>query len=188
MTTMRPYRKARGRRPTAAQIAAAAKAWDAREGTIEGRYHRGQIIVDADGDYWRVTRPGRRYHEDVSDLMYPVVRVRAPRAARAWRDLETIAETIYGRHDDAVLVAGGALHIRLRAPGLLAGGDDLAVDGDIVSAYHARYDDAPRTGQVRDAKLAARVRELIALRPTWTPMGRVHARPQTPVGKRGEQQ
>lgn len=75
-----------------AQIAASERAWNEALGSVEGRFVKGQIVVDyATGKTWRLTRAGRRYHEDCSSLMYPAVPCRAP---RDYQDSERLGEII----------------------------------------------------------------------------------------------
>lgn len=66
---MSPARRA----PSAAQVAASERAWDAALGVVEGRFQKGAVVVDHTGQTWRLTRAGRRYHEDVGSLVYPAV-------------------------------------------------------------------------------------------------------------------
>ncbi len=154
-------KRSRHRAATPAQIAASQKAWDEAAGTVTGRFSKGQVVRDYQGQWWRITRPGRRYHEDVGDAIYPVVPARAPREGKAWTELEVICERVAGQHADAAFPAADTKRLVLREPGRLAGGWEISTAGDVVSCYRSVYDDAPVTGRVVDARLAARVRNLI---------------------------
>ena len=162
-------RRARGL--TEAQQRAHDAAWAAREGTVEGRYTRGEVVAGADGQCWRISTYGVRYHEDVSTRLYGVLRARAPKGYTETIEIRLGIEEIRsnGTHEPGsrggtaetqVTRPGGAKVAMWRdaKPGSLASFPELTVyEGGVVGVWCPIYDDAPVVAWVQDPRRAARL-------------------------------
>lgn len=197
-------RRSYGRRPkqraaTPAQIAASERAWGEAHGSFSGRAVKGEIVLDYTEQAFRVTRGGRRYHEDVDSLLYPVVACRTPAPLAATLRLREIIDGVLrsGTHEPGsrgLRVVEGKLEPGEPCPaypgdtadrsddlswsdgrpGSLASFPELAVRGDYLRAVRPNYDDAPSLAWVHDRRLAREARKLIARSPQPTHAQKVH--------------
>ena len=189
----RCYFAPKPRAPTAAQIRAAEKAWDEALGSIEGRYAKGQVILDrATQTTWKTTRPGRRYHEDVDTLLYPVQPCRMPAGIKRTMEIQSILQRVLseGHHEPgsrALALAEGTpcpegeviATWQDGRPDSLANFPYVSVRKDgMIRAVQPHYDDAPSIAWVRDARLAKRLIKLIEAQPTPASIVEAYVKPR----------
>jgi hypothetical protein len=193
----------RGRRPaqrapSAAQIAASEKAWDEALGQVEGLFAKGQLVQDYEGRTWKLTRGGRRYHEDVRTMLYPAMPARASKDFAASQLIRQAIDRVLreGTHEPGsrgLHVVDGKLepgkpcpvpaqnsptHWQDARPSSLATFPSIEVCGRILRAVRPNYDDAPSVAWIDDAKLARAVMAAIEAspKPVWLPQVTVRLR------------
>lgn len=191
----RPARKApRPRAPTAAQIAASERAWNEADGSIEGRFTKGQIVLDHSGQAFKVTRPGRRYHEDIDNFLYPVKACRTPAPLAACERLRAVVDKVLhtGTHEPGS--RGGDPNSqalcpttepwvtwRDRRPNSYAILPSVAVSGDYVRVVRYGMDGDTAMAWLKDKKLAKQVAKDIAASPQPVHVERVYVRLRGPA-------
>jgi len=157
----------RAKRATPAQIAASEKAWSEADGSFAGLAAKGDVVVDYTGQCFKVTRGGRRYHEDASSLLYPVKACRAPKDFATCERLRTIIEDVLrtGTQDVAEPKTAADAKWQDAKVNNYAILPRLEVYGQTVRAVRYVYDYGNIVAEVTDARLAREARKLIAAAP-----------------------
>lgn len=190
------YSRPKARAATPAQIAASERAWAEAHGSIHGRFAKGLHVLDHSGQCYVTTRPGRRYHEDSSSLLYPVKACRTPPAAAATERLREIIRDVLrtGVHEPgsrggwSAQPDGGVKMDQFESPtgselarwqdakpGSLASYPHLEVrEGGWLRAVQPNYDDSPSMAWLQSPRLAKEAQKLIAKAPRPVHLDRVH--------------
>lgn len=183
----RARRAPRAKAPTAAQIAASEKAWAEADASFSGRAAKGEIVVDYSGQCFRVTRGGRRYHEDADTLLYPLAACRAPKEFATCARLRQLIEHVLQsgqveRGDTSVEgceppTAEADAAWQDRKANNYATLPRLEVRGNTLRAVRYVYDFGNIVRQLDDVKLAKEARKLIAAAPAHpVHLQQIHAR------------
>jgi hypothetical protein len=150
--------------------------------TVTGRNLGGQLVT-SHGQVFRVAAKGRRYHEDVRELIYDASPARPPKDFAASQEIRGIIETLL--RDPTARAAGEqSLPAEIarwtdQVPGSYASRPYLTLhEGGVVRAVRPVYDDAPQVAVATDPRLAAQVRKLMAVAPVGVhlPTARVQER------------
>ena len=164
---------------TPAQQAAHDKAYAECDHTIRGRYAKGDVVAERNGQAWKVVTYGIAYHEDCSDRIYGVQPVRGPKGWRQTVELRAAIEHVRseGIQEPGSRAANGPGQERPDSaalakwqdgrPDSLASFPVLTVyEGGLIGVWCPNYDDSPTVAWIHDVKLATRLKRAIGACPS----------------------